>query len=67
MNNCDTGCPEQAHTSFERISCYRGIHGIGAQILNDLGVRRIRLLSNHPPKVTAIEAFGLEITETVSV
>ncbi len=41
-------------------------HGIGAQILNDLGVRRIRLLSNHPPKVNAIEAFGLEITETVA-
>ena len=42
-------------------------HGIGAQILKDLGVRRIRLLSNHPPKVNAIEAFGLEITETVSL
>ncbi|MGD9563991.1 MAG: 3,4-dihydroxy-2-butanone-4-phosphate synthase [Pyrinomonadaceae bacterium] len=41
-------------------------YGIGAQILKDLGVRRIRLLSNHPPKVNAIEAFGLEITETVS-
>lgn len=42
-------------------------HGIGAQILKDLGVRRIRLLTNHPPKVNAIEAFGLEITETVSL
>jgi 3,4-dihydroxy 2-butanone 4-phosphate synthase / GTP cyclohydrolase II len=42
-------------------------YGIGAQILKDLGVRRIRLLSNHPPKVNAIEAFGLEITETVSL
>lgn len=40
-------------------------YGIGAQILNDLGVRKIRLLSNHPPKVTAIEAFDLEIVETV--
>jgi 3,4-dihydroxy 2-butanone 4-phosphate synthase / GTP cyclohydrolase II len=42
-------------------------YGIGAQILNDLGVRKIRLLSNHPPKVTAIEAFDLEIVETVSL
>ena len=42
-------------------------HGIGAQILKDLGVHRIRLLSNHPPKVNAIEAFGLEIIETVSL
>jgi 3,4-dihydroxy 2-butanone 4-phosphate synthase / GTP cyclohydrolase II len=40
-------------------------YGIGAQILNDLGVRKIRLLSNHPPKVAAIEAFDLEIVETV--
>jgi 3,4-dihydroxy 2-butanone 4-phosphate synthase/GTP cyclohydrolase II len=42
-------------------------HGIGAQILKDLGVRKLRLLTNHPPKVNAIEAFGLEITETVGL
>ena len=40
-------------------------YGIGAQILNDLGVRKIKLLSNHPPRVAAIEAFDLEIVETV--
>ncbi len=40
-------------------------YGIGAQILNDLGVRCIRLLSNHPPKVNALEAFDLEIVEIV--
>lgn len=40
-------------------------YGIGAQILYDLGVRKLRLLSNHPPKVTAIEGFDLEIVETV--
>ncbi|NNF00744.1 MAG: 3,4-dihydroxy-2-butanone-4-phosphate synthase [Pyrinomonadaceae bacterium] len=38
-------------------------HGIGAQILNDLGVRKIRLLTNHPPHVNAIEAFDLEIVD----
>jgi 3,4-dihydroxy 2-butanone 4-phosphate synthase/GTP cyclohydrolase II len=42
-------------------------YGIGAQILNDLGVKKIRLLTNHPPKVNAIEAFDLEIVETVSL
>ena len=42
-------------------------YGIGAQILHDLGVKRIRLLSNHPPRVNAIEAFGLEIVETVNL
>ncbi len=40
-------------------------YGIGAQILKDLGVNKIRLLSNHPPKITAIEAFDLEIIETI--
>jgi 3,4-dihydroxy 2-butanone 4-phosphate synthase/GTP cyclohydrolase II len=42
-------------------------YGIGAQILKDLGVRKIRLLSNHPPKVNALEAFDLEIVETVAL
>jgi 3,4-dihydroxy 2-butanone 4-phosphate synthase / GTP cyclohydrolase II len=42
-------------------------YGIGAQILNDLGVRKIRLLSNHPPRIAAIEGFDLEIVETVSL
>jgi len=42
-------------------------HGIGAQILKDLGVQKIRLLSNHPPRVTALDAFGLEIVETVNL
>lgn len=42
-------------------------YGIGAQILKDLGVKKIRLLTDHPPKVNAIEAFGLEITESVSL
>ncbi len=40
-------------------------YGIGAQILNDLGVKKIKLLTNHPPRVNAIEAFDLEIVETV--
>ena len=40
-------------------------YGIGAQILKDLGVGKIKLLTNHPPKITAIEAFDLDIVETV--
>lgn len=40
-------------------------YGIGAQILNDLGARKIRLLTNHPPRISALEAFDLEIVETV--
>jgi 3,4-dihydroxy 2-butanone 4-phosphate synthase/GTP cyclohydrolase II len=42
-------------------------YGIGAQILNDLGIRKISLLSNHPPRITAIEGFDLEIVETIGL
>jgi 3,4-dihydroxy 2-butanone 4-phosphate synthase/GTP cyclohydrolase II len=42
-------------------------YGIGAQILKYLGIKKIRLLSNHPPKISALEAFELEITETVGI
>jgi 3,4-dihydroxy 2-butanone 4-phosphate synthase / GTP cyclohydrolase II len=40
-------------------------YGVGAQILHELGLRRIRLLTNHPPKVSALEGFELEIVESV--
>jgi 3,4-dihydroxy 2-butanone 4-phosphate synthase / GTP cyclohydrolase II len=35
--------------------------GIGAQILSDLGLHTIRLLTNHPRKIVALEGFGIEI------
>jgi 3,4-dihydroxy 2-butanone 4-phosphate synthase/GTP cyclohydrolase II len=41
--------------------------GIGAQILSDLGLRRIRLLTNHPRKVAGLEGFGIEIVEQVPI
>jgi 3,4-dihydroxy 2-butanone 4-phosphate synthase/GTP cyclohydrolase II len=41
--------------------------GIGAQILADLKLRRIRLLTNHPRRVAALEGFGIEIVEQVPV
>jgi len=40
-------------------------YGIGAQILIDLGVRRMRELTNNPKKIVALEGFELEITERV--
>ncbi|MFC3803114.1 bifunctional 3,4-dihydroxy-2-butanone-4-phosphate synthase/GTP cyclohydrolase II [Cohnella sp. GCM10012308] len=42
-------------------------YGIGAQILKDLGVRRIRLLTNNPRKVRGLEGYGLEIVERVPI
>jgi 3,4-dihydroxy 2-butanone 4-phosphate synthase / GTP cyclohydrolase II len=40
-------------------------YGVGAQILHELGLRRILLLSNHPPRVSALEGFELEIVGNV--
>jgi 3,4-dihydroxy 2-butanone 4-phosphate synthase/GTP cyclohydrolase II len=41
--------------------------GIGAQILSDLNLRRIRLLTNHPRRVAALEGFGIEIVEQIPI
>jgi 3,4-dihydroxy 2-butanone 4-phosphate synthase/GTP cyclohydrolase II len=40
-------------------------HGIGAQILSDLGLHTIRLLTNHPRKIVALEGFGIEVVEQI--
>lgn len=42
-------------------------YGIGAQILADLGVRQIRLLTNNPKKVVGLESYGLRIVERVPI
>jgi 3,4-dihydroxy 2-butanone 4-phosphate synthase/GTP cyclohydrolase II len=42
-------------------------YGVVAQILKDLGLKRIRLLTNNLTKVVGLRGFGLEITERVSI
>ncbi len=42
-------------------------YGIGAQILVDLGVRKMRLLTNNPTKRVGIESFGLEVIERIPI
>jgi 3,4-dihydroxy 2-butanone 4-phosphate synthase/GTP cyclohydrolase II len=42
-------------------------YGIGAQILVDLGVRQIRLLTNNPKKVIGLDGYGLRIVERVPI
>ncbi len=40
-------------------------YGIGAQILADLGLKKIRLLTNNPKKIVGLEGYGLKVTEKV--
>ena len=56
-----TKAEASAETGYELNRDY----GVGAQILHELGLRRILLLTNHPPKVTALEGFELEVVGNV--
>jgi 3,4-dihydroxy 2-butanone 4-phosphate synthase/GTP cyclohydrolase II len=56
---------EPAHPESQR-KTQRDV-GIGAQILLDLGLKRIRVLTNHPRKVAALEGFGIEIVEQIPI
>jgi 3,4-dihydroxy 2-butanone 4-phosphate synthase / GTP cyclohydrolase II len=60
----ETGLGERKHSPG---GAQRPIHeaGIGAQILADLGLTTIRLLTNHPRKVFGLDAFGIEIAGSV--
>ena len=42
-------------------------YGIGAQILVDLGVRKMRLMTNNPKKIVGLEGYGIAITDRVSI
>jgi 3,4-dihydroxy 2-butanone 4-phosphate synthase/GTP cyclohydrolase II len=42
-------------------------YGIGSQILSDLGLTTIRILTNNPKKITGIEGFGLKVVEQVPI
>ena len=54
--NVALGCPPD-----------RRDYGEGAQILVDLGIRRLRLLTNNPCKIAGLEGYGLEIVERVPI
>jgi 3,4-dihydroxy 2-butanone 4-phosphate synthase / GTP cyclohydrolase II len=58
--------PRPASTAGHQSKTQRDI-GVGAQILSDLNLRWIRLLTNHPKRVAALEGFGIRISEQVPV
>jgi 3,4-dihydroxy 2-butanone 4-phosphate synthase/GTP cyclohydrolase II len=55
------GATQAGHLQFQHEN------GIGAQILSDLGLHEIRLLTNHPRKVVALDGFGIQIADQVPV
>jgi 3,4-dihydroxy 2-butanone 4-phosphate synthase/GTP cyclohydrolase II len=42
-------------------------YGIGAQILVDLGLRKMRLMTNNPKKIIGLEGYGIQVTERVPI
>ena len=42
-------------------------YGIGAQMLSELGIRKLRLMTNNPKKIVGLEGYGLEVVERVSI
>jgi 3,4-dihydroxy 2-butanone 4-phosphate synthase/GTP cyclohydrolase II len=42
-------------------------YGIGAQILADLGVKKIKLMTNNPKKIVGLQGYGLEVVERVKI
>lgn len=42
-------------------------YGLGAQILSELGIKKLRLMTNNPKKIVGLEGYGLEIVERVSI
>ena len=62
----DGGSAAPPSTGFlsPRSSIFRGF-GIGAQILRDIGVRKIRWLTNNPLRLVSLPGYGLEIVEWV--
>ena len=54
------GCEDRAHRTLRQV-------GLGGQILSDLGIHKIRLLTNTPTHVPALQGFGIEIVDQIPV
>ena len=56
---------ERTHKQQKGVSPYFKNYGIGAQILSDLGIQKMRLISNTEKKIIGLEGYGLEIEEQI--
>ena len=65
----DPGAGRENHVARDnqRVRPDQRDYGIGAQILCDLGLKNIRLLTNHPRKIVGLEAYGIEIVDQVPI
>jgi 3,4-dihydroxy 2-butanone 4-phosphate synthase / GTP cyclohydrolase II len=61
------GVDGMAGEAVAGLSAERRDYGVGMQILRDLGIRRMQLLTNSPVKRAGLEAYGLEVTKRISV
>jgi 3,4-dihydroxy 2-butanone 4-phosphate synthase / GTP cyclohydrolase II len=62
-HSCDTGTADIGEQMDVRADLR--LHGIGAQILRQLGVRYIKVLTDHPKRLSALHGFGLTVMEHV--
>jgi 3,4-dihydroxy 2-butanone 4-phosphate synthase/GTP cyclohydrolase II len=64
---CARLAPEEAAARSDKSTGAFRAYGVGAQILRDLGVKKLRLLTNNPRKLVGLAGYGLEVTERVPI
>ena len=62
-----SGAPSRGHDLAGNGSPAQREHGLGAQLLVDLGVRKLRLLTNNPRRLVGLAGYGLEVVEMVTL
>ncbi len=62
-----SGTPGRGHDLASNGSPAQREHGLGAQLLVDLGVRKLRLLTNNPRRLVGLAGYGLEVVEMVTL